>query len=868
MDAAESRVRSGRSFAFRFLASATYRWFALVFALVAALAAALPARAQSSVVFTTPYNVSQDSTAYQPRMAVDPAGNVFIAYVDTGSVFDEDTIWVAHGTSSGGSFQPSGAPVELSSNAGPGGFAFTANLSIAVESTCVIDVAYGSPGDPIAPSDLFVVRSTDCGSTFSLPANVTNQMPGYLFPSTPQLLVSNGTVGIVWGATNSPSSVSYTIFYAQQNSASSFTAPTALLTTGNGQSGGLNCFTALVIPGTGATAVGWCGDDNGASPGSVWFLPSVTGSQPIQIGAGNSALFAVDQASNVYVSWRDSTNGSEFSHSAGPSGPFSPPVLLSASSPEGAGIIGMAAHGDGDVDLLLMQSGGGLDHEGNSYETGTLVFSRSTDSGNTFPTPVPIASYTSSLPGEGTFVETAMAIHENGVADVAFEVESDWSSPQYPQGLSVARSNDQGTAFSSPVNIVDNWCLIYGCLQMATDHTDHVLLAWQLDMDGSVLITEGTAPADFTISAAPGMPSLLPGGAANETLTLTATGGFSDTVSLSCSNLPAGASCAFSSPSVAFNGATAQAALTLTTAPTLAAGNYSAIVNASGGGVTQTQSVPFTVGGVTGSISPSSATIAAGSSANVAVGLQATAGFAGQVTLACSGAPSGMACSFNPAQVTLAANGTAASALTVSVAAAPAASALPRAPWLPPHSRGWLFAALALASLAIAAGIVTILSGPAKLRPKNLSGRFTLPRQSPARQLLLGTASFAAALVLAIALISCSGATKTSTNGDTGAAASGTGSTGSTGSTGASGSGSTGTTGGTGTSGSGGSSGSGSGSGSSGSGSSGSGASGSGSSSGSGTSSTGSGSVTTPITVQAQSGGATVNLGTLSVTTP
>ena len=142
--------------------------------------------------------------------------------------------------------------------------------------------------------------------------------------------------------------------------------------------------------------------------------------------------------------------------------------------------------------------------------------------------------------------------------------------------------------------------------------------------------------------------------------------------------------------------------LTITTPPTLAQGNYSVTVSATSGNVTQTQTVQVAVGGITSSILPTSATVAAGSSANFAVALNSTGGFAGQLTLGCSAPPSGMACSFSPSQVSVAANGTASSTLTVNVAALPSVSIIPRPKgnWLQTVSRELPLVTAALALFA------------------------------------------------------------------------------------------------------------------------------------------------------------------------
>lgn len=791
------------------------------------LVTAVSLGAQSSATFTSPVNVSQDNTAYQPQMVVDSAGNVFIAYLDTGASVNAGTVWVAHGTSSGGSFHATSVPVGVTASC-------CTYLSIAVESPCAIDVAYTGSGD----GDLFVAQSTDCGATFAPAVNVTNYTAGYFSPAFPQLIISQGTVGVVWRANVSSTSFSQSIFYAQRNSASTFTTPSALVTS----SSGVGSLTALLIPTSGNTAVGWCGDANGSSPGSVWFLPSVSGAQPIQVGTAPFAKFAVDPTGNVYVALSNSSGTSQFSRSIGPSGPFSPPVLFPG---PGTVVMQMRADANGNLNLLFVQEGGGLLPGGNqTYEMETLSFSRSVDQGSTFSNPASIASYTSSLPGGPAFREPEMAIHSDGAADVAWAVEGGWSSSQYPQGLSPvintllcsSRSNDDGTSFSTPpvatpFTMLNSECST--CLQIGTDNADHVLLAWG---DNGLFVTEESAPSDFTITAAPAAQSVLPGGSANFPLTLYAGGGFSDTVNLTCTNLPPGATCAFNPASLTPTSSSANVTLTIATPATLAQGNDSVTVSASSPGIQHTQSVQLAVGGITGSLTPSSATIAAGSSGNFAVSMNATGGFAGQLALSCSGVPSGMACTFNPPQVSVAANGIASSTLTVNVASQPTVTMAPgrRQNWPLPLSRE---------ALLIAASLLAA---------------FAVKRHRFASA--AGLASLAAVLVLAVGLISCGGATTTSNPG-TGATATAT-----TGTTGTGGPGTTGGTGTSGTSGAGGSGSSGSGSGGSGTGS-GSGGSG-GSGSGAGTGSSGGSSVTSQIIVQAQSGGATVNLGTASITVP
>jgi hypothetical protein len=88
----------------------------------------------------------------------------------------------------------------------------------------------------------------------------------------------------------------------------------------------------------------------------------------------------------------------------------------------------------------------------------------------------------------------------------------------------------------------------------------------------------------------------------------------------------------------------------------------------------------FNLSAVTASVSPASAVINVGGSASFSLSLHSTNLVPGTVSLACGGVPSGVSCSFNPSSLTLDANGTASSALSVSVSLKPSASLGQRGP--------------------------------------------------------------------------------------------------------------------------------------------------------------------------------------------
>jgi hypothetical protein len=82
----------------------------------------------------------------------------------------------------------------------------------------------------------------------------------------------------------------------------------------------------------------------------------------------------------------------------------------------------------------------------------------------------------------------------------------------------------------------------------------------------AITVTVTAGAPDFAAALSPTSGTIAPGQSAMTTLTLTPSNGFSQTVALSCSGLPTGAACSFSSASVAVNGSAATSTLTITTA--------------------------------------------------------------------------------------------------------------------------------------------------------------------------------------------------------------------------------------------------------------------------------------------------------------
>ena len=106
-----------------------------------------------------------------------------------------------------------------------------------------------------------------------------------------------------------------------------------------------------------------------------------------------------------------------------------------------------------------------------------------------------------------------------------------------------------------------------------------------------LFVVNGTPPAnDFSISVSPTSGSTAAGGSVSATVSTATTSGNAQTVSLSASGLPTGASASFNPASVTSGGSSS---MTITTSGTTAAGTYS--VTITGTGSSATHSTPFSL---------------------------------------------------------------------------------------------------------------------------------------------------------------------------------------------------------------------------------------------------------------------------------
>jgi hypothetical protein len=180
----------------------------------------------------------------------------------------------------------------------------------------------------------------------------------------------------------------------------------------------------------------------------------------------------------------------------------------------------------------------------------------------------------------------------------------------------------------------------------------------------------GVATPDYSLSVSPSSLTVTQGSSGNSTVSVTPVNGFTGSVTLSASGLPAGVTATFGT-----NPTTSTSVVTFTASSTATTGTANVTITGTSGSLTHTTSVALTVNATATpnfalSASPSSLTVKQGTSGNSTITETPSGGFTGSVTLSASGLPSGVTASFgtNPTTSTSVVTFTASSTATVGAA--------------------------------------------------------------------------------------------------------------------------------------------------------------------------------------------------------
>lgn len=172
-------------------------------------------------------------------------------------------------------------------------------------------------------------------------------------------------------------------------------------------------------------------------------------------------------------------------------------------------------------------------------------------------------------------------------------------------------------------------------------------------VNGIQIVPLGPANPDFTFSTSPGMQTVAPGGSASYTVTVSALNGFTDSVDLAVSGLPAGATYSFNPASMSGSGTST---LTITTDSSTPNGTSTLTITGTdaSGSPTHSTTVNLTVSTPDFSLTatPATASVAPGNSAPYTVTVGALNGFSDTVNLTATGLPTGATYLFNPPSIT------------------------------------------------------------------------------------------------------------------------------------------------------------------------------------------------------------------------
>ncbi len=170
----------------------------------------------------------------------------------------------------------------------------------------------------------------------------------------------------------------------------------------------------------------------------------------------------------------------------------------------------------------------------------------------------------------------------------------------------------------------------------------------------------------FSLSASPASQTVAAGSATSFSVTVTPGSGFSGTVSFSSSGAPSGVTATFNPTTVTTSGSTT---LNISTTSAVAAGTYPLTITGTSNGLTENTAVSLTVTGTTPNFtitaSPTSISVARGSSGKSTITTTISGGFNSAITLTASGEGSAQTVTFSPSSIAAPGSGT--STMTVKV---------------------------------------------------------------------------------------------------------------------------------------------------------------------------------------------------------
>ena len=385
-----------------------------------------------------------------------------------------------------------------------------------------------------------------------------------------------------------------------------------------------------------------------ASPAALALDPGASGASTVSVKPSNG--FASDVALSVTGLPSGASAAFDSATVAGGSGSATLTVQAGTAEP-------------GQYALTVSATGGGLSHDAPLQLTVNQPAPAADFSVSASPGSLSLASGGS---GSSTI---AIAPQGNFSGDVALSVSG------VPQGASASFDNATVPGGSGSAVLTVN----AGTAGASSATLTVTAVSGALSHSATIALSIAAAgpPPDFSVAASPGSISLTQGGAAGgSTVTVAPSNGFASDVALSVSGAPSGVKLSFDRSSIA--GGSGSASLSVAASSTAPVGSYALTVTAAGGSLSHTATIELTISAPAPApdffvaASPSSISIATGGAAGQST-LTVTPqnGFARDVSLSVSGAPSGTSASFSASTVT---GGSGTSTLSVQSSSAAAGS--------------------------------------------------------------------------------------------------------------------------------------------------------------------------------------------------
>jgi hypothetical protein len=531
-------------------------------------------------------------TSSYPTMVTDAKGNVNLAWIDS-------TGGIKFARSANG--KTFAATVSVPGSVGA---AFPPQMAVYATQTNVVEIVWAKP-DPTSTStaptyDVFAARSNDNGVTFVASANLSALLGPLNLTGSPQVAFDfSGKANVVWGRTG--------VWISQAQDGINFSAPISLV--------------PVAVP------------------------PAL---QPA-LDTGGPRVIA-DNANNIFVAWTDegskNATGSYCTSTEPPAGTPVPNTLggnvfvnekLASAAFSAAATHNLSKESWKGVDakfpngffgcsydnLSLITDSGGLVHlvwsDDSPIEdilTSQVELLTNADGTYTFSFPFNLAPQSAASPKVATDAKSIYVVWSGGP-----------TGPLSSEGIFLSRSDDRAQTFTPVVTVTPKGAIAPAYPQVAVDTNGNVSVAWE--QPHKAIAADGTDTFDVVLARSADKGATFP--AASQASTN------SSVMCIAAGSPPA-------TPSSTTCG-TVQMSLDVNASPVMSWVNK-ATTGTAAANIDFAATLPpvFSI-----TLGPASASVLAGGTATYNVQVTPGNGFAGMVNLSCSGLPTGASCTVNPA---------------------------------------------------------------------------------------------------------------------------------------------------------------------------------------------------------------------------